>query len=121
MKALVAVKRVVDYNVKVRVKGDGTGVDIANVKMSMNPFDEIAVEEAARRHLAQPVGAAVGTAIHHHPDRRPHRARRRHRIAHLGARVVAGDEYQVRGGGGRCAHSRASGNWLAAGSMASRK
>ena len=48
MKALVAVKRVVDYNVKVRVKSDGTGVDIANVKMSMNPFDEIAVEEAVR-------------------------------------------------------------------------
>ena len=48
MKALVAVKRVVDYNVKVRVKADGTGVDIANVKMSMNPFDEIAVEEAVR-------------------------------------------------------------------------
>ena len=47
MKILVAVKRVVDYNVKVRVKADGTGVDIANVKMSMNPFDEIAVEEAA--------------------------------------------------------------------------
>ena len=48
MKALVAVKRVVDYNVKVRVKSDQTGVDIANVKMSMNPFDEIAVEEAVR-------------------------------------------------------------------------
>ncbi len=48
MKALVPVKRVVDYNVKVRVKSDGTGVDIANVKMSMNPFDEIAVEEAMR-------------------------------------------------------------------------
>ena len=48
MKVLVPVKRVVDYNVKVRVKGDGTGVDIANVKMSMNPFDEIAVEEAVR-------------------------------------------------------------------------
>ena len=48
MKALVAVKRVVDYNVKVRVKSDGTGVDTANVKMSMNPFDEIAVEEAVR-------------------------------------------------------------------------
>ncbi|NMG77734.1 electron transfer flavoprotein subunit beta/FixA family protein, partial [Aromatoleum diolicum] len=47
-KILVPVKRVVDYNVKVRVKGDGTGVDIANVKMSMNPFDEIAVEEAVR-------------------------------------------------------------------------
>ena len=48
MKALVAVKRVVDYNVKVRVKADQSGVDIANVKMSMNPFDEIAVEEAVR-------------------------------------------------------------------------
>ena len=48
MKILVAVKRVVDYNVKVRVKSDGTGVDIANVKMSINPFDEIAVEEAVR-------------------------------------------------------------------------
>ena len=48
MKILVAVKRVVDYNVKVRVKSDGSGVDIANVKMSMNPFDEIAVEEAVR-------------------------------------------------------------------------
>ena len=48
MKILVPVKRVVDYNVKVRVKGDGTGVDLANVKMSMNPFDEIAVEEAVR-------------------------------------------------------------------------
>ena len=48
MKALVAVKRVVDYNVKVRVKSDQTGVDTANVKMSMNPFDEIAVEEAVR-------------------------------------------------------------------------
>ena len=48
MKALVAVKRVVDYNVKVRVKPDGSGMDIANVKMSMNPFDEIAVEEAVR-------------------------------------------------------------------------
>ena len=48
MKVLVAVKRVVDYNVKVRVKSDGSGVDIANVKMSMNPFDEIAIEEAVR-------------------------------------------------------------------------
>lgn len=48
MKVLVAVKRVVDYNVKVRAKADGTGVDIANAKMSMNPFDEIAVEEAVR-------------------------------------------------------------------------
>ncbi|MBT8614415.1 electron transfer flavoprotein subunit beta/FixA family protein [Polynucleobacter paneuropaeus] len=48
MKILVAVKRVVDYNVKVRVKSDNSGIDIANVKMSMNPFDEIAIEEAVR-------------------------------------------------------------------------
>ena len=48
MKALVAVKRVIDYNVKIRVKADKTGVETANVKMSMNPFDEIAVEEALR-------------------------------------------------------------------------
>ena len=48
MKILVAIKRVVDYNVKIRVKSDGSGVDLANVKMSMNPFDEIAVEEAVR-------------------------------------------------------------------------
>jgi electron transfer flavoprotein alpha/beta subunit len=55
VKILVPVKRVVDYNVKVRVKSDGTGVDIANVKMSMNPFDEIAVEEAVRlREAARP-------------------------------------------------------------------
>ncbi len=46
MKVLVTVKRVVDYNVKIRVKPDGTGVELANVKMSMNPFDEISVEEA---------------------------------------------------------------------------
>src|SRR5579862_1119079 len=48
MKILVPVKRVVDYNVKIRLKPDGSGVDLANVKMSMNPFDEIAVEEALR-------------------------------------------------------------------------
>src|ERR687890_929996 len=48
MKILVCVKRVVDFNVKIRVKPDGSGVDLANVKMSMNPFDEIAVEEAIR-------------------------------------------------------------------------
>src|ERR1700727_2720285 len=48
MKILVTVKRVVDYNVKIRIKADGSGVETANVKMSMNPFDEIAVEEAVR-------------------------------------------------------------------------
>ena len=49
MKILVPVKRVIDYNVKVRVKADGSGVELANIKMSMNPFDEIAVEEAIRQ------------------------------------------------------------------------
>ncbi|MDT9165833.1 electron transfer flavoprotein subunit beta/FixA family protein, partial [Escherichia coli] len=48
MKVIVPVKRVIDYNVKPRVRGDGSGVDLSNVKMSMNPFDEIAVEEAIR-------------------------------------------------------------------------
>ena len=52
MKVLVPVKRVIDYNVKVRVKADGTGVDLANVKMSMNPFDEIALEEGVRMREA---------------------------------------------------------------------
>src|SRR3954463_2905569 len=58
MKILVAVKRVVDYNVKIRVKADKTGVELANVKMSMNPFDEIAVEEALRLR-AKGTGSAV--------------------------------------------------------------
>jgi electron transfer flavoprotein beta subunit len=67
MKVLVAVKRVVDYNVKVRVKADGTGVDLANVKMSMNPFDEIAVEEAVRLResdsTVEVVAISVGPAV----------------------------------------------------------
>ncbi|MFZ6675041.1 electron transfer flavoprotein subunit beta/FixA family protein [Undibacterium sp. Xuan67W] len=62
MKVLVPVKRVVDYNVKVRVKSDGTGVDIANVKMSMNPFDEIAVEEAMRLKEAGVVTEVVAVS-----------------------------------------------------------
>ncbi|WP_109477809.1 electron transfer flavoprotein subunit beta/FixA family protein [Paraburkholderia sp. C35] len=62
MKVLVAVKRVVDYNVKVRVKSDGTGVDVANVKMSMNPFDEIAVEEAVRLKEAGVVSEVVAVS-----------------------------------------------------------
>ncbi len=61
MKILVCVKRVVDYNVKIRVKADGTGVELANVKMSMNPFDEIAVEEAVR--LKEKGGAAEIVAV----------------------------------------------------------
>ena len=63
MKVLVAVKRVVDYNVKIRVKGDQTGVDLANVKMSMNPFDEIAVEEALRMKEAGLAEEVVAVSI----------------------------------------------------------
>jgi electron transfer flavoprotein beta subunit len=63
MKVLVPVKRVIDYNVKVRVKGDGTGVDLANVKMSMNPFDEIAVEEAIRLREAGKAEEVVAVSI----------------------------------------------------------
>ena len=63
MKVLVPVKRVVDYNVKVRVKPDGSGVDLANVKMSMNPFDEIALEEAIRLKEAGTVEEVVVVSI----------------------------------------------------------
>ncbi len=63
MKVLVPVKRVVDYNVKVRVKSDGSGVELANVKMSMNPFDEIAVEEAVRLLEAKTVEEVVVVSI----------------------------------------------------------
>ncbi|MGN6702541.1 MAG: electron transfer flavoprotein subunit beta/FixA family protein, partial [Burkholderiaceae bacterium] len=62
MKVLVPVKRVVDYNVKVRVKSDNSGVDVANVKMSMNPFDEIAVEEAIRLKEAGKVAEVVAVS-----------------------------------------------------------
>jgi len=63
MKVLVPVKRVVDYNVKIRVKGDGSGVELANVKMSMNPFDEIAVEEAIRLKEAGKAEEIVAVSI----------------------------------------------------------
>ena len=63
MKALVPVKRVIDYNVKPRVKADGSGVDLANVKMSMNPFDEIAVEEAIRLKEAGAIEEIVAVSI----------------------------------------------------------
>jgi electron transfer flavoprotein beta subunit len=63
MKLLVPVKRVVDYNVKIRVKPDGSGVDLANVKMSMNPFDEIAVEEAVRLKEAGKATEIVAVSI----------------------------------------------------------
>ena len=63
MKILVPVKRVVDYNVKVRVKADGSGVELANVKMSMNPFDEIALEEALRLKEKGKAGEIVAISI----------------------------------------------------------
>ncbi len=63
MKVLVAVKRVIDYNVKVRVKSDGSGVELANVKMSMNPFDEIGVEEAVRMKEAGIVTEVVAISL----------------------------------------------------------
>ncbi len=63
MKVLVPVKRVIDYNVKVRVKADGSGVDLANVKMSMNPFDEIAVEQAIRLKEAGQADEIVAVSI----------------------------------------------------------
>ncbi len=63
MKILVPVKRVVDYNVKIRLKGDGSGVDLTNVKMSMNPFDEIAVEEALRQKEAGKASEVVVVSI----------------------------------------------------------
>ena len=63
MKVLVPIKRVIDYNVKVRVKADGSGVDLANVKMSMNPFDEIAVEEAIRLKEAGKADEVVVVSI----------------------------------------------------------
>lgn len=63
MKVLVPVKRVIDYNVKVRVKADGSGVDLANVKMSMNPFDEIAVEQAIRLKEAGTVEEVVVVSV----------------------------------------------------------
>ena len=91
MKMLVPVKRVVDYNVKVRVKADGSGVETANVKMSMNPFDEIAVEEAVRLKEK-----GVGHRDHRRllrPDRLPgadpHRARHGRRPRHPGASTTA--------------------------------
>ena len=63
MKIVVAVKRVVDYAVKIRVKSDGTGIELANVKMSMNPFDEIAVEEAIRLKEKGAVSEIIAVSI----------------------------------------------------------
>ena len=120
MKVLVPVKRVVDYNVKVRVKSDGTGVDIANVKMSMNPFDEIAVEEAVRlkekgvvdrgdrRLVRRP--AVPGDAAHGDGDRRRPRdpGPVRRRAAAAGGRQAA--EGAGRQGAARPRHPRQAGD-----------
>ena len=87
MKVLVAVKRVVDYNVKVRVKADGTGVETANVKMSMNPFDEIAVEEAMRLREAGHGDRSRSPSrcgVHAVPGDAAHRARHGRRPRHPG-------------------------------------
>src|SRR3984893_11873118 len=84
MKILVPVKRVVDYNVKIRVKSDGSGVELANVKMSMNPFDEIAVEEALRlKEKGQATGVVwrvvrPAAGGRDHPHRPGHGSRPRH-------------------------------------------
>ena len=71
MKVLVPVKRVIDYNVKVRVKADKTGVELANVKMSMNPFDEISVEEAIRLKEAGTVSEIIVVSVGRRNARRP--------------------------------------------------
>ena len=63
MKILVPVKRVVDFNVKIRVKSDGSGVELTNVKMSMNPFDEISVEEALRLREAGTANEVIAVSI----------------------------------------------------------
>ena len=68
MKILVPVKRVVDYNVKIRIKSDGSGVELANVKMSMNPFDEIAVEEALRQKEAGKATEVIVVSVGPDPD-----------------------------------------------------
>ena len=84
MKILVPVKRVVDFNVKIRVKPDGSGVELANIKMSMNPFDEIAVEEAIRLKEARQGDGdrgrvdRAGASIRDDPNRARHGCRSRH-------------------------------------------
>ena len=84
MKILVPVKRVVDYNVKIRVKPDGSGVDLANVKMSMNPFDEIAVEEALRLQEAGKASEVI-VVSRSGPPRPPKRSGARSRWAPIAA------------------------------------
>ena len=120
MKVLVPVKRVVDYNVKVRVKSDGSGVDIANVKMSMNPFDEIAVEEAVRLKekgvvteviaVSCGVHAVPGDAAHGDGDRRRPRDPGRDRRRAAAARRRQAAEGAGRQGAARPRHPRQAGH-----------
>ena len=85
MKIIVPVKRVVDYNVKVRVKADQSGMDLANVKMSMNPFDEIAVEEAVRLKEKGVVTEVIAVLRRHAmPGNAAHRHGHRRRPRHPG-------------------------------------
>ena len=112
MKVLVPVKRVIDFNVKVRVKSDQTGVDTANVKMSMNPFDEIAVEEAVRLKekgvATEVVAVSIGPA--QAPGNHPHRAGHGRRPRHPGPdrrRPRAARGRQAAQGGGRQGTARA--------------
>jgi hypothetical protein len=101
MKVLVPVKRVVDYNVKVRVKSDGTGVDIANVKMSKNPFDEIAVEEAVRLKEKGVVTAVVHRRWHlgRHAAPGRHEGQQGHRGHQQGRRGADLQRRRLRDGG----------------------
>ncbi len=105
MKVLVAVKRVIDYNVKIRVKADGTGVETANVKMSMNPFDEIAVEEAIRLKEAGKateiiaVSARRAAGAGDDPHRARHGRRPRHPCADRRRAAAAGGRQAAEGGG----------------------
>ena len=116
MKILVPVKRVVDYNVKIRIKADGSGVELANVKMSMNPFDEIAVEEALRQKEAgkasEVVVVSIGPAQASRDD--PHGARHGRRSRHSRQdgrdRRAAGGRQDPQGRG-RKPSSPASSSW----------
>ena len=126
MKILVPVKRVIDFNVKVRVKADGSGVDLANVKMSMNPFDEIAVEEAIRikekglaeEIVAVSIGVQAGAgdpahrARHGRRPRDPDRSLRGrepgHRAAGGGEALEGGDRRRGAGAGASPASRRST-------------
>jgi len=102
MKILVAVKRMVDYKVRVRVKADCTGLDVANVKMSMNPFDEIAVEEAVRlKETGLATLVVVQAGGYSHPPDAGHFLRQQRRAARGCAAGCGTDLQHRRGRSGR--------------------